>query len=259
MRCETRKMVQHPLLERASSLPCSLSLIVCVFGLRKCLMAVAVHEGADRGTRNVYQGIKRPTKGVKRPKDVQSAGQSEGGTGAEKQRSLEMLWWHLLRVRMACCKLRKTKCWKRHTGYSGAVNPEDVRVHIYIQTHTHHAHNHAASITRLRLAYPLTLAFGWRIHCGVEVTKSSTNKQHTLSTKGVKRALTHHQQRPLIRFGESRSEQTSAVLRPQVPAERHFACTRVREKANGHGRTSNKESRTVKCFTCHMRRRIHVI
>ena len=23
--------------------------------------------------------------------------------------------------------------------------------------------------------------FGWRIHCGVEVTESSTNKQHTLS------------------------------------------------------------------------------
>jgi hypothetical protein len=22
--------------------------------------------------------------------------------------------------------------------------------------------------------------FGWRIHCGVEVTESSTNKQHTL-------------------------------------------------------------------------------
>ena len=25
------------------------------------------------------------------------------------------------------------------------------------------------------------VAFGWRIHCGVEVTKLSTNKQHTLS------------------------------------------------------------------------------
>jgi hypothetical protein len=24
-------------------------------------------------------------------------------------------------------------------------------------------------------------AFGWRIHCGVEVTELSTNKQHTLS------------------------------------------------------------------------------
>jgi len=24
-------------------------------------------------------------------------------------------------------------------------------------------------------------SFGWRIHCGVEVTESSTNKQHTFS------------------------------------------------------------------------------
>jgi hypothetical protein len=35
------------------------------------------------------------------------------------------------------------------------------------QAHKHQTHNHAAS--------------GWRIHCGVEVTESSTNKQHTLS------------------------------------------------------------------------------
>jgi len=33
--------------------------------------------------------------------------------------------------------------------------------------HKHQTHNHAAS--------------GWRIHCGVEVTELSTNKQHTLS------------------------------------------------------------------------------
>jgi hypothetical protein len=37
----------------------------------------------------------------------------------------------------------------------------------YILTHKHHTHTHAAS--------------GWRIHCGVEVTELSTNKQHTLS------------------------------------------------------------------------------
>jgi hypothetical protein len=37
----------------------------------------------------------------------------------------------------------------------------------YILTHKHHTHPHAAS--------------GWRIHCGVEVTELSTNKQHTLS------------------------------------------------------------------------------
>ncbi len=39
----------------------------------------------------------------------------------------------------------------------------------HILTHKHHTHTYAAS--------------GWRIHCGVEVTELSTNKQHTL-TKG---------------------------------------------------------------------------
>jgi hypothetical protein len=38
------------------------------------------------------------------------------------------------------------------------------------QAHKHQTHNHAAS--------------GWRIHCGVEVTEMSTNKQHTLSGGG---------------------------------------------------------------------------
>jgi hypothetical protein len=37
----------------------------------------------------------------------------------------------------------------------------------YILTHKQQTHPHAAS--------------GWRIHCGVEVTELSTNKQHTLS------------------------------------------------------------------------------
>jgi hypothetical protein len=37
----------------------------------------------------------------------------------------------------------------------------------YILTHKHQTHNHAAS--------------GWRIHCGVEVTELSTNKQLSLS------------------------------------------------------------------------------
>ncbi len=39
----------------------------------------------------------------------------------------------------------------------------------YILTHKHQTHPHAAS--------------GWRIHCGVEVTELSTNKQHTLSLR----------------------------------------------------------------------------
>jgi hypothetical protein len=34
------------------------------------------------------------------------------------------------------------------------------------QAHKHQTHNHAAH--------------GWRIHCAVEVTELSTNKQHTL-------------------------------------------------------------------------------
>jgi hypothetical protein len=37
--------------------------------------------------------------------------------------------------------------------------------HILPRKHKHHTHTHAA--------------FGWRIHCGVEVTELSTNKQHT--------------------------------------------------------------------------------
>jgi len=37
----------------------------------------------------------------------------------------------------------------------------------HILTHKHQTHNRAAS--------------GWRIHCGVEVTELSTNKQHSLS------------------------------------------------------------------------------
>ena len=39
----------------------------------------------------------------------------------------------------------------------------DPRMSEYILTHKHHTHPHAAS--------------GWRIHCGVEVTELSTNKQ----------------------------------------------------------------------------------
>jgi hypothetical protein len=60
------------------------------------------------------------------------------------------------------------------TGGSEAEKPENVRdilthkhqIHKH-QTHKHQTHNHAAS--------------GWRIHCGVEVTELSTNKQHSLS------------------------------------------------------------------------------
>jgi hypothetical protein len=46
----------------------------------------------------------------------------------------------------------------------------DPRMSEYILTHKHHTHTHAAS--------------GWRIHCGVEVTELTTNKQHTLSMGG---------------------------------------------------------------------------
>jgi len=33
----------------------------------------------------------------------------------------------------------------------------------------------------------------WRIHCGVEVTELSTNKQHTLSTKHSKGKVSAHE------------------------------------------------------------------
>jgi hypothetical protein len=59
------------------------------------------------------------------------------------------------------------------TGGSKVERPVNVREHTYTKSQTHH---HAAS--------------GWRIHRGVEVTESSTNKQHTLS-------ITHLQQKPL--------------------------------------------------------------
>jgi hypothetical protein len=51
----------------------------------------------------------------------------------------------------------------------------------YILTHKHQTHNHAAS--------------DWRIHCGVEVTELSTDKQHTLSSDKVPR-----KEVPLIAF-----------------------------------------------------------
>jgi hypothetical protein len=43
------------------------------------------------------------------------------------------------------------------------------------QAHKHQTHNHAAH--------------GWRIHCGVEVTEWSTNKQHDLSHSGLFRQV----------------------------------------------------------------------
>jgi hypothetical protein len=41
---------------------------------------------------------------------------------------------------------------------------EHILAHTH-QVHKHQTHNNAAS--------------GWRIHCGIEVTELSTNKQHT--------------------------------------------------------------------------------
>jgi len=40
-------------------------------------------------------------------------------------------------------------------------------------------HASVGMLNTLELTQPRGL--GWRIHCGVEVTESSTNKQHTLS------------------------------------------------------------------------------
>jgi hypothetical protein len=64
----------------------------------------------------------------------------------------------------------------------------------YILTHKHHTHPHAAS--------------GWRIHCGVEVTGLSTNKQHSLS-------LEHH---PALRA----ARRTQRLAAQQAPRWRHY-------------------------------------
>jgi hypothetical protein len=53
------------------------------------------------------------------------------------------------------------------TGGSKVERPVNVREHTYTTSQTHH---HAAS--------------DWRIHRVVEVTDSSTNKQHSLSARG---------------------------------------------------------------------------
>jgi hypothetical protein len=55
----------------------------------------------------------------------------------------------------------------------------------------------AASVVGLatcvfRLTSRTPRGFGWRIHCGVEVTESSTNKQHSLSRR------THHPEGHII-------------------------------------------------------------
>jgi hypothetical protein len=42
--------------------------------------------------------------------------------------------------------------------------------------------------------------FGWRIHCGVEVTESSTNKQNTLSPVPWVRERRHRRSRRLSRL-----------------------------------------------------------
>ena len=44
--------------------------------------------------------------------------------------------------------------------------------HILTRKHKHHTHTHAT--------------FGWRIHCGVEVTELSTNKQQSLNNNKTK-------------------------------------------------------------------------
>jgi hypothetical protein len=75
-----------------------------------------------------------------------------------------------------CCRSGRHKAKRESQGAGGGITggseaerPENVRAHIRSrkhQAHKHHTHPHAAS--------------GWRIHCGVEVTELSTNKQHSL-------------------------------------------------------------------------------
>jgi len=57
------------------------------------------------------------------------------------------------------------------TGYPRAEKLWDFRAHIH--THSHTSTHTSCTTSR---------GFGWRIHCGVEVTESSTNRQHTHMT-----------------------------------------------------------------------------
>ena len=71
------------------------------------------------------------------------------------------------------------------SGGGGAEGPGKMGWHLLrvlmagAQTHTH------TSCTTSR-------GFGWRIHCGVEVTELSTNKQHSLSAPHALVKLTFH-------------------------------------------------------------------
>jgi hypothetical protein len=90
------------------------------------------------------------------------------------------------------------------------------------QAHKHHTHTHAAS--------------GWRIHCGVEATELSTNKQHTLShltNHPVALSLTDEAIRTMNTTDRGTEARKSA---PQVSV-RCARCTRA-EKARQLGFSS---------------------
>jgi hypothetical protein len=91
--------------------------------------------------------------------------------------------------------------------------------HILTRKHKHHTHPQAA--------------FGWRIHCGVEVTELSTNKQHTLS-------IIEYEQILFLLFSCS-----SWFKRPRVVVD---YCRTYETAVSGGGR------RTVEDMCCSIRR-----
>jgi hypothetical protein len=89
----------------------------------------------------------------------------------ERRRSLNELGWRLLQVGMGWHKVNRESqsAGGGITGGSEAERPENVRAHTYTQTPNTQTPN-----TQPR-------GLGWRIHCGIEVTVLSTNKQLSLS------------------------------------------------------------------------------
>jgi hypothetical protein len=83
---------------------------------------------------------------------------------------MEKMGWHLLRVQTRMRRSEKAKVLERHNWiFRGCEATGLPSTPLHTNTHT--------SCTTL-------CSFGWRIHCGVEVTESSINKQHFLSLFG---------------------------------------------------------------------------
>ena len=100
------------------------------------------------------------------------------------------------------------------------------------QTHKHQTHNHAAS--------------DWRIHCGIEVTDLSTNKQHTLSHTGGDCAGDggvrdgRLRMATLINGRDADRSTGSALMRSDAPALRPAHTSKMIERRSGAHRAPNE-------------------